>query len=107
MRITLLIILAMLCTGCPQKLVSRTVTLAGFTGEAQTSGTVAVVNPEVRTALKMIDRVLVSNGFAPSTNSNFTVPHSLVTYVKSSLEGMVNALGPSVSLKDGRLEVTI
>ena len=107
MRIALLIILALVCTGCPQKLVSRNVTVAGFTGGAQTSRTVSVVNPEVQTALKVIDGVLVSDGFAPNTNPDFTVPDSLVTYVKSSPDGMLTASGPSVSLKDDRLVVTI
>ena len=65
------------------------------------------LNPEVQTALKIIDRVLVSNGFAPTTNPNFAVPDSLITYAKSSPDGMLIAYGPSVALKDGRLVVTI
>lgn len=107
MRIALLIILALVCIGCPQKLVSRNVTVAGFTGNAQTSRTVSVVNPEVQAALKIMDGVLLSGGFSPTTNSNFTVPDSLITYVKSSPDGMLTASGPSVSLKDDRLVVTI
>jgi hypothetical protein len=107
MRIALLCVLALVCTGCPQKLVSRKVTVAGFTGEPQTSVIVSVADPEVQTALKIIDRVVASDGFAPTTNPNFIVPDSLVTYVKSNPDGMVMAHGPSVSLEDGRLVVTI
>src|SRR5437870_12895295 len=107
MRIALLFLLVLVCTGCPQRMVSRKVTVAGFTGKAQTSGSASIVNPEVQTAMKIIDRALVSNGFAPTTNPNFTTPNALVTYIKSNPEGMVTAYGPSVSLKDGRLVVMI
>ena len=107
MRILLLCILALACTGCPQKLVSRNVILAGFTGKPQASGTVSVADPEVQTALKIIDQVVVSDGYAPTSNTNFTVPGALVTYVKSNPEGTLTGLGPSVSLKDAKLVVTI
>src|SRR5438874_2719802 len=107
MRIALLCILALACTGCPQKLVSRSVTLAGFTGQPQAPGNVSVADPAVQTALKIIDQVVVSDGYAPATNTNFTVPGALITYVKSNPEGTLSGLGPSVSLKDKKLVITI
>jgi hypothetical protein len=107
MRTFLLIILTLVCTGCPQRLVSRKVMIAGFTSKALAPGTLAVVNPEVQSALNIIDRVVVSDGFAPTTNANFTVPDSLVTYVKSSADGMLTANGPSVTLKNDSLVVTV
>jgi hypothetical protein len=106
MRFFLLCILALICTGCPQRLVTRQVTLAGLTGDAQTSASVSVTSPEVQTALKIIDRVLVSYGFAPTEDPNLTVPDSLVTYAKLTPEGLTMG-GPSVSLKGGRLVVVV
>ena len=106
MRFLLICLLALACTGCPQKLASRSVTVAGFTSNPRASEAVTLAHPDVQTALKLIDQVLVSDGYAPATNINFIVPGAFVTYVKSNAEGLIS-LGPSVSLKDQELVVAI
>lgn len=97
MRIILLFSLALLCTGCPQRRVTRTVVLAGLTGDAQTSAAVSVKNPEVQSALKIIDGVLASHGFVQTTDTNLTVYGSLVTYTKYTPEGYAS-ICPSIAV---------
>jgi len=108
MRTILLLVLALVCMGCPQRRVTRTVVLAGLTGDAQTSAAVSVKNPEVQSALKIIDGVLASHGFVQTTDTNLTVYGSLVTYTKYTPEGYA-AIFPSiaVSLDAGALEFSV
>jgi hypothetical protein len=108
MRIILLFILALLCTGCPQRRVTRTAVLAGLTDGAQTSATVSVPNPEVQSALKIIDGVLASHGFVQTVDTNLTVYGSLVTYTKYTPEGY-GTIFPSiaVSLDADNLEFSV
>jgi len=104
MRIVLLCILALACVACPQRYATRTVAVVGFTGDAQASANISTNSSEVQTALKIIDGVLASHGFAPTMDPNLTVSGALATYAKSTPEGLT-AIDPcpSVSLKDGRL----
>ena len=85
----LLCILTLVCTGCPQRYVTRTVTVAGVTGDA-----------EVQRALKLIDGVVTSHGFTATEDPNLKVPGALVTY---------GALFPSisVSLREETLEFDV
>jgi len=104
MRLVPLCILALVCTGCPQRYVTRTVVLAARTGEVQNSQTISVERREVQTALKIIDAVLVSHGFARTEDPNLTVAGSLVTYSNATADGLTLIDPcPSVSLKDERL----
>jgi len=100
MRIILLFVLTLLCTGCPQRRVTRTVVLAGLTGSAQTSAAVSEKNPDVESALKIIDGVMASHGFVQTTDTNLTVYGSLVTYTKYTPEGYA-AIFPSVAVSLG------
>src|SRR5438445_42421 len=98
MRIALLCMLGLLCIGCPQRHVTRTVVLAGLTGDAQNSGTVSVNNPDVRSALKIIGGVLASHGFVQTENTNLTVYGSVVTYTKYTPEGYPTIF-PSIAVR--------
>jgi hypothetical protein len=74
------------------------VALAGFTGHAETSANLSTTNPEVQTALKIIDRVLASRGFAPTANPNLKVAGSLVTYDRFTADGH-STIFPSISVR--------
>jgi hypothetical protein len=84
------------------------VAVAGLTGDGQASATVSANSAEVESALKIINQILTSHGFAPTTDTNLNVFGSLVTYTKYTPEGLAYVDPcPSVSLEDGHLLFTI
>jgi hypothetical protein len=101
-------LLVVLLTGCPEPPVtSRSVSLSFPMPEKQTKVSLAVSDTEVQEALKLIDAVLVSNGFVRDQNpDNATVQGFVASYSKLNNEGLrrLDEL-PGVYLKGNRLEV--
>jgi hypothetical protein len=101
-------LLVMLLTGCPEPpVVSRSVSLSFPVPEKPSKVSLYVSDTEVQEAVKLIDAVLVSNGFVRDQNpDNATVQGFVVSYSKLNNEGLRRLdESPGIYLKDNQLEV--
>jgi hypothetical protein len=101
---------ALLCTGCfltgerPTQIRMIAVGFSATDGESKVS--LSTNDVPVQEALRLIDAVLVSDGFGSNTNRMDGNTHGFIAgYAKYTADGMRCVTGPDVYLENGRLEV--
>jgi hypothetical protein len=85
---------------------SRMIAVSFPAAEAQGSESVSPNDPDVQEALRLIETLLVSEGFGTNTNRMDGNAHGfIVGYAKYNADGMRRVTGPDVYLENRQLEV--
>ena len=104
--------MALLGCGClplverPVKSGMVALTFPSTTGWAEADLPASLTDPDAQRALRLIDELLLADGFGPNTNRMGGNAHGFVLgYAKYETNGMRQTSGPDVYLENGQLEI--
>ncbi len=99
-----------LCTGCfllgERPTQSRAIVLSFAAAERESKRSLSTNDAPVQEALRLVDAVLISDGYGPNTNRvGGNAPGFVISYAKYDTNGMSVACEPHGYLKDRRLGI--